>query len=88
MNQRHYPTDRLICVRARTIYAFDALVCSGLLESSEVQSHYNEANNHTAFKEKFRQTTEVLNQSGKLTSFGSKILNDCVGLVEGCPSSI
>ncbi|MGI3038153.1 aKG-HExxH-type peptide beta-hydroxylase [Vibrio diabolicus] len=75
-------------VLARTIYAFDALIQANLLKDKDIKSHYNEANNDTSFKEKFRQTVQVIKQSGKLTSFGDRILNDCIELVENCKSSI
>ncbi|WP_045500525.1 aKG-HExxH-type peptide beta-hydroxylase [Vibrio hyugaensis] len=75
-------------VLARTIYAFDSLIQAKFLKENDIKSHYNEANNKILFKEKFRQTVQVIKQSGKLTSFGNRILKDCIELVENCKSSI
>ncbi|MCG9781653.1 HEXXH motif-containing putative peptide modification protein [Vibrio brasiliensis] len=71
-------------VLARTIYGFEALLNKKLLQPEDIQSHYNEANNDTPFKEKFRQTAHVLASSGKLTEFGSQLLADCSKLVNDC----
>jgi|GEM_PF-786876 hypothetical protein len=75
-------------VLARTIYAFNSLIQNRLLSPENIKSHYNEANNETAFKEKFRQTVEVLKKSEKLTFFGNKLLNNCVDLVNNCTEDI
>lgn len=71
-------------VLARTIYAFDALINTDLVEPSLIRSNYNEANNDLPFKDKFFQTVDVARKSGKLTKFGEKLTADCVELVNKC----
>ncbi|WP_116964096.1 HEXXH motif-containing putative peptide modification protein [Fastidiosibacter lacustris] len=73
-------------VLARTIYTFNYLLQAEIsnLSYEDISSHYNEANNTLKFKEKFRQTVNVLNSSKKLTVFGEKIINDCIELVHKC----
>jgi hypothetical protein len=75
-------------VLARTIYTFNYFIQNKLLSPENIKSHYNEANNETAFKEKFRQTVEVLQKSEKLTFFGNKLLNNCADLVNKCTEDI
>lgn len=74
-------------VLARTIFAFDMLLRNNVIRTDEIKSHYNEANNHTSFKNKFFQTVKVIESSRKMTSFGNKLLDDCVQLVDGCESN-
>ncbi|HFQ5441791.1 TPA: HEXXH motif-containing putative peptide modification protein [Vibrio vulnificus] len=73
-------------VLARTIYGFNQLLKNPdvHLETHQISSHYNEANNELPFTDKFYQTVEVLEKSGKLTEFGNRIMKDCVVLVEEC----
>ncbi|UXI02516.1 aKG-HExxH-type peptide beta-hydroxylase [Photobacterium sp. TY1-4] len=73
-------------VLARTIYGFNLLLDNPkiALDPKDICSHYNEANNHLPFTDKFHQTVAVLEKSGKLTGFGDKIMKDCVALVKGC----
>ena len=71
-------------VLARTIYLFDCLLKNNILKKEDIKSHYNEQNNETPFKDKFQQTVNVINDSGKLTLFGSKLMSDCEGLVKSC----
>ncbi len=75
-------------VLARTIYGFEALLNHKLLRPEDIESHYNEANNDTPFKEKFRQTVNVLGSSRKLTTFGARLLEDCSELVDNCQCDI
>lgn len=73
-------------VLARTIYGFNHLLSNPDIElkQSDISSHYNEANNQLPFTEKFFQTVEVIEQSGRLTPFGQKVMNDCISLVKEC----
>ncbi|QUJ69822.1 hypothetical protein KDD30_24225 (plasmid) [Photobacterium sp. GJ3] len=74
-------------VLARTIFAFDMLLQNSVIREVEIKSHYNEANNNTPFKDKFFQTVKVIESSRKMTSFGNKLLDDCIQLVDGCESN-
>ncbi|MEZ8695139.1 HEXXH motif-containing putative peptide modification protein [Vibrio splendidus] len=73
-------------VLARTIYGFNQLLSNSDIEfkQTDISSHYNEANNEKIFTEKFFQTVEVIEYSGRVTPFGQKIMSDCINLVKGC----
>ncbi len=71
-------------VLARTIHMFNTLLENDALRKSDIKSHYNERNNETSFKNKFHQTVNVINNSGKLTHFGSKLMSNCERLVNSC----
>ncbi|MGF1740595.1 HEXXH motif-containing putative peptide modification protein [Vibrio profundum] len=77
-------------VLARTIYTFNYFFDSDSLDFSinDISSHYNEANNHLSFNDKFFKTVKVLNESQKLTDFGRKIMDDCINLVFSCQHKI
>ncbi|MDO6704947.1 HEXXH motif-containing putative peptide modification protein [Photobacterium sp. 1_MG-2023] len=74
-------------VLSRTIFAFNQLLQNDVIRVTDIKSHYNEANNHTSFQNKFFQTVEVIESSRKMTAFGNKLLDDCVQLVNDCKST-